>query len=249
MNLNQFKCKLTSKISIKGEYEGNENTGKVVIFSHGFGVQRDDRGMFNDLGDNLKNKFLIVRFDYSLINEKDNSTEVYPYSIQSKMLKKVYSYIKNKFSPNEVNIIAHSMGCLIVGLARIKNLNKVLLLSGPPSSPYSGIKKYFSNRSGTKIDENGTSILKRSDGSLTYIKKNFWKEMKSVNPPKLYSHLAKNSEVIFIRALSDQVITETEFSKISKNSKIKLIEIDGNHNFEGKARRELTNLISKYLTI
>lgn len=48
IRLTQFSIKL-DEIDIKGEYEGNDEYGKVVVFSHGFGVKRDSWGMFNEL--------------------------------------------------------------------------------------------------------------------------------------------------------------------------------------------------------
>lgn len=201
--------------------------------------------MFTELGDLLKEKYLVVRFDYTIVNDEENWTKVYQYSIQKEMLRTVYDFVIDKFSPKEVNIIAHSMGCLITGLARLGNIKKTILLAGPPSVPYSRMKEYFSKRPETKIDENGTSIIKRSDGSLTYVDKDFWKEMQIVNPPHLYRELSKNSDVTFARAMKDQVITESEYSKITDIQMIKHVEIDGNHDFEGEARDELKGLVEK----
>ena len=67
IELTQFETRFDDRVTVKGEWEGNEKSGKVVIFSHGFGVTRDSHGSFNQLGDLLKDKFLVVRFDYSKI--------------------------------------------------------------------------------------------------------------------------------------------------------------------------------------
>lgn len=52
------------RTKVKGEYWGNRETGNVLIFSHGFGVKRDSKGMFTQLAEMLKDKYLIVLFDY-----------------------------------------------------------------------------------------------------------------------------------------------------------------------------------------
>jgi len=57
--LTQFEVKLDKKDVIKGEYEGDADSGRAIIFSHGFGVKRDSWGMFTKLGDLLKSNFLL----------------------------------------------------------------------------------------------------------------------------------------------------------------------------------------------
>jgi hypothetical protein len=43
----------------------------IVIFSHGFGVGKDDRGLFTDIADSLKNVESVM-FDYNDIDEAKN---------------------------------------------------------------------------------------------------------------------------------------------------------------------------------
>ena len=245
MNLTQFEVKTTDGITVKGEYEGNEASKKVIIFSHGFGVARDSRGMFNELGDLLKEKYLVVRFDYTDINKDENWTKVYPFRIQENMLKAVYNFVITKFSPDEVNIIAHSMGCLIAGLTNLKDIKKTVLLAGPILPPYLNLKKRFLERPETKIDESGVSMLKRSDGSITYVNKDFWKDIRLVNPLQAYRYLSKESKTIFVKALSDQVLglPESEYRKITKIPMIEYFEIPGKHDFSGSARKGLKDLL------
>lgn len=92
-------------------------------------------------------------------------------------------------------------------------------------------------------DESATSTIKRSDGSITYVESDFWHEMKDVNPPEMYKQLALDSEVSFVRALSDQVITEQDYEEIRIIKEIDYNEIDGNHDFEGDARSKLMKYI------
>jgi len=60
------------------------------------------------------------------------------------------------------------------------------------------MKEYFSEREGTEINENGLSKIKRSDGKLTYVPENFWKEGVSINPQQLYLDLASKSKIYFL---------------------------------------------------
>lgn len=242
MKLQQFKL-LKNNITVKGEVEGNESSRKAIVFSHGFGVTRNSHGMFNELGNVLKDKYLVVRFDYSIVNKKENWTKVFPYSIQSKMLQAVHNYVRKEFNPTNVSIIAHSMGCFIIGLAELKDLDKVLLLAPPTTSPYKRLKEYFSKRPETVINEEGISRIKRSDGSITFVGRDVWDEMKTMNPYKSYSDLAKGNSIYIIRALADQVITGESYEKVKSIKGLTYIEIDGNHDFEGKAREVLIKQI------
>jgi hypothetical protein len=247
MILTQFAIKTQSGAVVKGEYEGNLQSGKVIIFSHGFGVARDSRGMFTQVGDSLKDKYIIVRFDYAIVNKKEGWQKVPSYSKQAEMLRIVYEFVSKTFTPSEVNIVAHSMGCLIAGLAQLEKINKTILLAGLPTSPYLRMKEYFSKRPETDINDSATSVIMRSDGSKTYVESDFWAEMRSVKPVEMYKELADKHGICFIRALSDQVITEKNYENIKKINQLKYFEIEANHDFEGKAREKLIDIVQKIL--
>lgn len=245
--ITQFSIKLNKDITIKGEYEGDEDTKKVIIFSHGFGVKRDSRGMFTDIGNQLKNQYLLIKFDYVDIDDENNSTTVFPFSIQVKILKKIISFVKDKFSPTEINIIAHSMGCLITGLLDPKDIKKIILLAPPADSSYIRMKEYFTRRKGTVINELGRSKIERSDGTWTYIDADFWPEVKSIDPKKLYINLARNSNVTIIRTTNDKLINKQIFSHIRNILGITYYEIETNHNFEEEGRNKLLRIIKSLL--
>lgn len=59
----------------------------IVIFSHGFGVGKDDRGLFTDIADSLKN-VKSVMFDYNDIDDEKKQMTVSPFSEQVKRLQK-----------------------------------------------------------------------------------------------------------------------------------------------------------------
>lgn len=221
--------------SIKGEYWKNGNSDKVVVFSHGFGVTRDARGMFTELTSMIEDGYSVVLFDYSDIG-KDGNTTTFPFSEQVKKLKAVMEFVKEKIDPKETNIVAHSQGCIIVGLASPDNIEKIILVAGPTSAPGENIKNYFLQRPGTEINEEGVSKIERSDGTTTFIRPEYWKEAYNVNPAELFLNLAKNSKIYFVRARQDQVVTGEDYSMIEK-SNITLVELDGNHDFEGKDRK------------
>lgn len=230
---------------IVGEYEGNYKSGRAIIFSHGFGMKRDSRGFFTEIGNELTNNFLIVRFDYCKMIPEDNATLTYSLSVQARMLQKVIEYVRLKFMIDELNIIAHSMGCLVVGMAKINKLNKVALLCAPPSKKIQKMQSYFNHKQGSEFNLNGFSKVKRSDGSWTYIHPDFWVDLQKVEPPKLFEKLSENCEAYFIRALQDDVIKNESYTKIKQLQSIKYIELLGDHNFKEPNRKKLLATIVK----
>jgi hypothetical protein len=92
MQVTQFEVKTKSGLTVKGEYEGSVTSKKVIIFSHGFGVTRDSHGMFTEIGDKLVSDYLVIRFDYTIVNKGENWTKVFSYNIQAEMLQAIDRY-------------------------------------------------------------------------------------------------------------------------------------------------------------
>lgn len=245
MTLTQFSIPLTEKITVHGEYEGNTDSKKAIIFAHGFGVKRDSWGMFNELGDRLKDEYLVVRFDFVEILTKENATKVYPLSIQAKMLEAVISYVKNDLQSTELYIIAHSQGCLVTGLLAPENIRKIALLASPVENSYQRFKQYFGSRKDTELNENGLSRIKRSDGSWTFIEFGFWNDLKTTEPVDLFKKLATKTNLYFVRAMQDHVLTDVEYDEIESTKNITYMELPGDHNFAGDARENwLSTMVS-----
>ena len=202
---------------LKGEYWENKNTNKLVILSHGFGVQRDSRGMFTELAKLIEDDFSVVMFDYVDVDREGNTT-TYKFSKQAEKLKSVIDWSRKKFKPEVVNIVAHSQGCIITGMVSPEGFNKIILVAGPAQAPGERMKKYFSMRDGTNIKEKCMSTLKRSDGTLTYIPSEYWEEASKVNPTELYLELAEKSDVYFMKANQDQVVTNQDYGKLKSSN-------------------------------
>lgn len=234
-----------NKPLVKGEIFGNENSQRVIVFSHGFGVKRDSRGMFSELAELLKNNFLLVLFDYVSIDGQNNTT-VPSLTTQSKMLDAVIDYMNKNYDLKEVNLLAHSLGCEIAGISSPPNLNTVVLVAPPTAPPAESIKEHFKKRAGTKINESAVSVIRRSDGTLTYIPADFWIDAKIVNPLDKYLELSKKSKRFYVvRAKHDQVLAEEDYSVLRSSPKIDFIDIDGNHDFDNKFRKGWLNSMEK----
>lgn len=248
-HVTQFEIPFLKNFSIRGEYEGNKDAKQVVIFAHGFGVKRDSWGMFNELGDALKDSAIVVRFDFNRINVEKNATYVMPCSMQSRMLSQVIEKFYVLFSPENTSLIAHSMGCVVVGLLQPKNIYKTILLAPPTTSPYKRLVDYFSKRPGSRIDENKESVIERSDSSWTYIPPEFWPEIQLTSPFTLYKDLKSKTDLYAIRPLQDQVIVDEDYSRLRQMLKENYIEIDGSHDFHPPHRQKLLDTIGQIINL
>jgi len=152
------------------------------------------------------------------------------------MLEAVITFLREKFEIDQLNLLGHSMGGIIIGLLSPENITKTILVASPTFSPYKRMKKYFSKREGTIIDENGESRIARSDGSVSILNKEFWTEMKEVDPLSLYKALSSKTNMTYVRALEDHVVTDGDYVSLKDDIDIDYIEIHGDHDFTGKDR-------------
>ena len=98
---------------VDGEVEG-VNSGRVIIFSHGFGVDRHARGMFDQIKDQLKSEGVVILFDYSEVNHQKKETRTPSLTTQVEMLDEVLKYARKTFKPKEIDVVGHSQGCLVI---------------------------------------------------------------------------------------------------------------------------------------
>lgn len=245
--LTQFDLPFFDNFTIRGEYEGNEKSDKIIIFSHGFGVKRDSWGMFNEIGDGLKHDFLVIRFDYNKIIPEKNATYVFPLSLQSKMLDHVSQYFRNTFATSHHTIIAHSMGCVVASSVDVSQIDQTVLLAPPLTTPYMSLKSYFSKRSGTHFDEGGITTIERSDGSFTYVPSEFWDEVIKTNPLNLYQEIQSKTSVYAIHPLQDQILGNEPYAKLKHVLKDHYYEQDGNHGFAPPHRQQLLDTIKQII--
>lgn len=212
-------------------------TDKIILYSHGFGVKKDDRGLFTDIAGSLDD-FQHVLFDYNQIDEDNNTLTVTPLHEQANMLKAQYSNLRGKYPDAMIDLVCHSQGCVVAGLADLSGVRKTILLAPPTRFLGSEEKlKQMSEREGTVI-EDGVVSYPRRDGSTTIIKQDYWQSRDKITDPiALYNELSKNTETIIVNALNDEVLGETDYSTLSE--KVTLIGQEANHDFTGEARANL----------
>ncbi|MFA9262696.1 MAG: hypothetical protein ACEQSB_05135 [Undibacterium sp.] len=221
----------------------DSSSQRVIVFSHGFGVERDARGLFTDVA-SVFPKAKSVLFDYNIPDRAENTLFVRPLSEQKDILLTEIATVKEKFPSARIDIVAHSLGSIVVALAQPIGIRKVTLLA-PPFGLRSSSLERFAGRPGSVIDPDGLSRLARRDGSFTLVPAAFWKERESINPLPLFNSLAEQTELLIIRAKQDAVVSYADASLLSP--KIQIIDIDGDHDFCFEYRKELLTTLKNLL--
>lgn len=210
---------------------------KDIIFAHGFGVRADARGMFTDIADALSDANCIT-FDFNTFDSEGNTT-VTPLNEQVKILQ---SHIDQ--AQEGATLICHSQGCIVASLANLDKIGQVIFLAPPPLISIERFISKFGKREGSVLNLDGISSIPRSDGSTTYIPKDYIDSIKSIDVPSLYKKLAQDHKLTIIRATKDNILGETNFDYFEN---VEMIDIAADHDFTGDARNKLVGSVKKMI--
>ena len=220
------------------------NKKHIIIFSHGFGTRKDDRGLLTNIADEFSSSLSIL-FDYNEVDESEKILTVRPLIEQSKMLNEVIEKARLENPEATIDIVGHSQGCLIIALAKPQGIRKIIFLAPSLDNDIDHTINMFKDRPGTEINLSGISKLARKDGTVTIVPSKFWEERKKLIPIPLYNDLTKSADLYIINANQDDVHGKNETDGL--HEKIKVIEIDGNHQFSGNEREALLIKIKEIL--
>lgn len=206
---------------------------KYLVFSHGFGVKKDSRGLFTDISRVFPN-YIAVMFDYYI--ERPSGVFTIPsLHNQAKMLQTQIDIIYRNDHEAEITLICHSQGCVVAGIANPKGITHAVLLAPPGKmSGHEKAKEYFSRRKDAVIATDGAIRFTRKDGSTTCITAEFISDLTSIDPINAYHQLSTITNTAILVARQDEMLHPIDFSSLNDNAQ--LIEIDGDHNFTGEYR-------------
>ena len=221
------------------EITGPRNATECIVFSHGFGVARDARGLFTDIEQDYFSEYACVRFDYATHLE-NGDTKIGSFQTMKDTLEAVIVRTQELYSPLTLHVIAHSLGGL-VAMTQTDQFDGHAIMLAPSVTPVgSKLQNYFLEKEGTTVNVDGVMIAKRSDGTSTYISGNFWKELGVYAPLEVYANVASDLHVL--QAKQDEIITNHP-ELIKKIPQVIFSEINGNHDFTGESRMQVRQYI------
>lgn len=249
-----FEFSLHSGGKVVGEWEvpsqgiQQRQPQNLVVFSHGFGVQRDSLGLFTAISKLISNTHILARFDYTQSDQNENHELVPPLAVQEEMLQTVITESQQKWQPQQTVVVAHSLGGVVLGLAaeRIK-IDQAILLACPLNSPYWRMRWRFFWHPRAQYQSQGESRIQRRNGKVMIIPEDFWPQIKSVMPLQLYKVLSQQTQLHFIQAKKDQVLWGEPWVKLRQISELDYKILPGDHNFTGESRKRLTNTLYEIL--
>lgn len=215
----------------------------TIVYSHGFGVERDARGMFTDIAAAFPEAENVL-FDYNIPDRAVNTLMVRPLSEQKDILLAEIARVKMQCPDASIDIVAHSIGSVVAALARPGGIRKAIFLA-PPFELASSSLQRFAGRPGSVIDPDGLSRLARRDGSFTLVPAAFWKERESIDPVALFNAFSEMTELIVILANQDDVVSTERKPLLSP--RIRVIAIDGDHDFRYESRANLVKTLTQIL--
>lgn len=215
----------------------------IIVFSHGFGVRKDDRGLLSDIAQALPEVESIL-FDYFAVNETDKTITICPFSAQSEMLNQVVDKARATSPAAVIDLICHSQGTIVAALAKPNGIRKAVLLAPVFDMELErSLARYRSK--GADINLNGISKLSPVDGLTRLVPPKYWQERKALKSFEEYKALARKTSVVAIEAKQDEILPKVDLSELDPS--IRLISLDGNHGFSGLARGPLIKVIRDIL--
>lgn len=227
--------------------EGNEQSDRIIIFVHGKGTDKHEKGMFDDLANSLIDDFLLVRFDFSGCGKSEGREEDICYSKGESDLKDVVNYVRKNYS-KKIYILAQSMGCLVTALLCPEGVEKIIL-TGIPNTDADFMVKRVTKRildNGGSVDEQGMSIYHRSNGATQKIGPKYWKDLREIRPIEIVSRLATQTKLTIIHPAQDDVVGNEFIEEYKTTRGANFIEMNGNHNFsKTEDRQKLLELVKE----
>ena len=216
----------------------------IIIYSHGFGVRKDDNGLLTDIADAFP-EIESILFDYFEINESDKTMLICPLSSQVKKLNQIVNDTRAANPEAVIDLICHSQGTIVAAMARPDGIRKAILLAPVFDMGLERTLARYNSKPGAEINLEGISRLPSLNRLTRIIPKEYWQERLAVQPFSEYNAFAKKTEIIAVKAKQDQLLPEVSLEEL--DPEIKVISIDGDHGFNGPARIPLITVLKDLL--
>jgi hypothetical protein len=217
----------------------------IIIYSHGFGVRKTNRGLFTAIAKSLPDAESVM-FDYNPIHEKSNTLTIKPFNEQVLKLRKVINSTRAEYPNAVIDLVCHSQGCVVAALLKPRDIRKIILLTPPTDMSEAAVAERLGRPNGIVIDVTTRTRLARSDGSTTVIHPDYWQSLEGIDPIKLYNRLSRFTMLRIINARQDEELGKVSFEGIDPT--ISLVTLDGNHNFtDEEDRKRIIYILQKEL--
>ncbi len=247
-----------NKISIKNEFNENlvgietvpnedKKSYPTVILVHGFGVTKEEGGMFDEIAEKLaENGILSYRFDFSGRGESEGDYSETSLTKLKSDLSKILEFVKSqdKIDKDNIGILSQSFGTSVT--VALEPQVKAIVLMGSLSHP----KELLAKIIGKGYNPEGITLATKSTGEKIEIKPKFWKDFE--NHDLLKSITKIDCPILFVHGSEDEKIPVSDMEEYYKLAKIKdkLILEGARHSLKPKrdeVYKGILNYFNKYL--
>jgi hypothetical protein len=222
-------------------------TPHIIVFSHDFGVRKEDRGLFTAIYWAVPD-IKAVMFDYNPINEKANTLAAKPLNEQAHKLRHAINGVRAENPDAIIDVVCHGQGCVVAGLVKPRGIRKVIMLAAPDDITPEVVAVQLGRNLEGPIGLTVRTRLARTDGSTTVIHPEYWQSLADIKPVKLYNNLARVTALRILNAKQDEVLGATSFEGL--DSGISLVRLEGNHNFDDEdSRKRILYILQKELAL
>lgn len=199
----------------------------TVILVHGFGVTKEESGMFDDLANNLsENGFLVYRFDFSGCGESEGDYSETSLTKLKDDLSRILDFVQSqpKVDESRIGILSQSLGTSTT--VALEPKVKSIILMGSVAHPKEILIDIFADG----YNPDGISTRLRSSGRITKVKPQFWKDFD--NHDLLGSIKKIHCPILFIHGSNDAKVPISEMEAYFKNAnepKEKIIIQESDH--------------------
>ncbi len=218
----------------------------TILLVHGFGVTKEEGGMFDDLADYLsQNGFLVYRFDFSGCGGSEGDYSETSLSKLKSDLSEILNFLnkQKRVDSSRLGILAQSLGTSVVVASRPEV--RAIVLMGSSAHP----KKLLSELFGENYNPDGISSRKRSSGDITHVKPGFWKDFQNYDLVESINGI--NCPILFIHGSKDEIVPLSEMEKlydVFKGSKEKLI-LDGADHGLNPHREKMHEIVRHWFAV
>lgn len=238
--LNEFNERL---IGIESVPSTEQESYPAIVLVHGFGVTKEEGGMFDDIARHLAEaNFLVYRFDFSGCGESEGDYSETSLSKLSADLSNILEFVKSKEKVKWVGILAQSMGTSTT--ITLEPEVRCMLLMGAIAH----LKELLISLFGSGYNPNGISTRVKPDGRVIELKPQVWKDFD--NHHLLESIKRIHCPILFIHGSKDATIPPSEMEAYFENAnepKEKLLLEGADHSLRPK-REELYLAVVEWFT-
>lgn len=214
-----------------------------IILAHGFGVTKEESGMFDNIANNLaKAGFMVFRFDFSGCGESEGDYSETSLSKLRDDLSCILDYVKSRPDVDDlkVGILGQSFGTATI--IALKPKVQCLIMTSSVSHPQDTLKRSFADG----FNPDGVSEKLKSSGKIIKIKSQFWADLNNYELLKFIKKI--NIPILFIHGSNDDKCPISEMEAYFKNAnkpKKKVILKGADHGLRPQ-REEMQKLITKW---